>query len=116
MTFFSPAAPCDSCSLFSSPCSQTPAPSRTASFSESRADEVAPAKKAKPAMPQGNPQQFQAPAPFPSWAPLGWQRWMESFGLGFAVGVVRGLGTGRRDVRLEASGGLLMLRDQATPR
>uniref|UniRef100_A0A8I6AM81 ATP-citrate synthase n=1 Tax=Rattus norvegicus TaxID=10116 RepID=A0A8I6AM81_RAT len=30
----------------------TPAPSRTASFSESRADEVAPAKKAKPAMPQ----------------------------------------------------------------
>uniref|UniRef100_A0A2I3GA78 ATP-citrate synthase n=1 Tax=Nomascus leucogenys TaxID=61853 RepID=A0A2I3GA78_NOMLE len=31
----------------------TPAPSRTASFSESRADEVAPAKKAKPAMPQG---------------------------------------------------------------
>ncbi|XP_059764362.1 ATP-citrate synthase isoform X1 [Balaenoptera ricei] len=29
----------------------TPAPSRTASFSESRADEVAPAKKAKPAMP-----------------------------------------------------------------
>lgn len=41
---------------------------------------------------------------------------MESFGLGFAVGVVRGLGTGRRDVRLEASGGLLMLRDQATPR
>ncbi|OWK14270.1 ACLY [Cervus elaphus hippelaphus] len=31
----------------------TPAPSRTASFSESRTDEVAPAKKAKPAMPQG---------------------------------------------------------------
>ncbi|KFO28525.1 ATP-citrate synthase [Fukomys damarensis] len=31
----------------------TPAPSRTASFSESRADEVAPAKKAKPAVPQG---------------------------------------------------------------
>ncbi|XP_068387578.1 ATP-citrate synthase isoform X2 [Eschrichtius robustus] len=31
----------------------TPAPSRTASFSESRADEVAPAKKAKPAMPLG---------------------------------------------------------------
>ncbi|KAM5212749.1 ATP-citrate synthase isoform 1-T1 [Hipposideros larvatus] len=30
----------------------TPAPSRTASFSESRADEVAPAKKAKPAVPQ----------------------------------------------------------------
>ncbi|MXQ98101.1 hypothetical protein E5288_WYG011772 [Bos mutus] len=29
---------------------QTPAPSRTASFSESRTDEVAPAKKAKPAM------------------------------------------------------------------
>nr|XP_003467024.1 ATP-citrate synthase isoform X2 [Cavia porcellus] len=31
----------------------TPAPSRTASFSESRADEVAPAKKAKPAVLQG---------------------------------------------------------------
>ncbi|KAF6092042.1 ATP citrate lyase [Phyllostomus discolor] len=30
----------------------TPVPSRTASFSESRADEVAPAKKAKPAVPQ----------------------------------------------------------------
>ncbi|XP_004684239.1 PREDICTED: ATP-citrate synthase isoform X1 [Condylura cristata] len=30
----------------------TPAPSRTASFSESRTDEVAPAKKAKPAVPQ----------------------------------------------------------------
>ncbi|XP_036123915.1 ATP-citrate synthase isoform X4 [Molossus molossus] len=31
----------------------TPAPSRTASFSESRADEVTPAKKAKPTVPQG---------------------------------------------------------------
>ncbi|XP_037665066.1 ATP-citrate synthase isoform X4 [Choloepus didactylus] len=31
----------------------TPAPSRTASFSETRADEVTPAKKAKPTMPQG---------------------------------------------------------------
>ncbi|XP_074080018.1 ATP-citrate synthase isoform X2 [Macrotis lagotis] len=33
--------------------SSTPAPSRTASFSESKADDVAPAKKAKPATTQG---------------------------------------------------------------
>ncbi|XP_004859429.1 ATP-citrate synthase isoform X1 [Heterocephalus glaber] len=34
----------------------TPAPSRTASFSESRAEEVAPAKKAKPAVPRDSDQ------------------------------------------------------------
>lgn len=94
MTFFSPAAPCDSCSLFSSPCSQTPAPSRTASFSESRADEVAPAKKAKPAMPQGNPQQFQAPAPFPFLGPPGLAEVDGKLWFGLCCG--RGAGAGNR--------------------
>ncbi|XP_069459819.1 ATP-citrate synthase isoform X1 [Ovis canadensis] len=42
----------------------TPAPSRTASFSESRTDEVAPAKKAKPAMPQASSHQRVTQSPW----------------------------------------------------
>uniref|UniRef100_A0A8C5NRT2 ATP-citrate synthase n=1 Tax=Junco hyemalis TaxID=40217 RepID=A0A8C5NRT2_JUNHY len=41
--------------LNTSSCSLTPAPSRTASFSESKPDGIAPAKKAKPTAPLGNP-------------------------------------------------------------
>lgn len=53
-------------------CPQTPAPSRTASFSESRSDEVAPAKKAKPAMPPGTSiVSLYSPLPLFSAGPVG---------------------------------------------
>ena len=74
---------------------QTPAPSRTASFSESRTDEVAPAKKAKPAMPQGNSQRgFRTLCSFlrPRWASRGGRK---QFGLCCGRGTWDGNGTWR---------------------
>lgn len=74
---------------------QTPAPSRTASFSESRTDEVAPAKKAKPAMPQGNSQRgFRTLCSFlrPRWASRGGRK---QFGLRCGRGTWDGNGTQR---------------------
>lgn len=74
---------------------QTPAPSRTASFSESRTDEVAPAKKAKPAMPQGNSQRgFRTLCSFlrPRWASRGGRK---QFGLRCGCGTWDGNGTQR---------------------
>lgn len=96
-----------------SPCPpQTPAPSRTASFSESRADEVAPAKKAKPAVPQGNSQRFRnLPTLSPSgpcWASRGdGRRW------GFAGTV--GMGWEQTCGVADLPGGRLVLRIRAAP-
>lgn len=87
---------------------QTPAPSRTASFSESRTDEVAPAKKAKPAMPQGNSQRgFRTLCSFlrPHWAGRGgWKQ----FGLCFGRGTWDRNGTRR-------CGGRSLLCEQGQP-
>lgn len=94
MAFFSPAATSDARCLLIPP--QTPAPSRTASFSESRTDEVAPAKKAKPAMPQGDFQGFQAPRSPAFPGPAGPAEAVED-GVDFAlsIGMMRGVGKGK---------------------
>lgn len=76
---FPPAVTCNLLFLLVPP--QTPAPSRTSSFYESKADEVAPAKKAKPAIPQGNSQLLWALCPSPLSGPCRPAEVVEGIGL-----------------------------------